>query len=124
MGGLFLTGNTASIDTGFMNTKLHVFCAGKFFIFTILAQIYNTVVCARLSQQTSAISKWNMYLKYFILGMFVLQVIDSLSKGYGLLGWLEGGSGSNSDKGIFLEWTMTATVITNFLSVGLDAIKF
>ena len=73
-------GNTASIDTGNMDKKLHVFCASKFFIVTFLAQIYNTVICAWLSDQTKLISKKNLYLKYFILGMLLLQGIDSAMK--------------------------------------------
>ena len=120
MGGIFLMGNTANLDTGYQNTKLHVFCAGRFFIFTILAQIYNTIIVALLSKKTKLISKWNLYLKYFVLILFLLQVIDSAIKG---ISWLEF-SGENSDKGKFLEWTMTATVIIMFMSIGYDANRF
>ena len=73
-------GNTASIDTGDMNKKLHVFCASKFFIITFIAQIYNTVICAWLSDKTKSITKSNLYLKYAILGMLLLQGIDSAVK--------------------------------------------
>ena len=80
MGGLLLMGNTASIDTGIMNTKLHVFCASRFFMVTFVAQIYNIVICAYLCSKTNAISKWNLYLKYFILFMILVQAVDSLIK--------------------------------------------
>ena len=121
MGGLLLMGNTASIDTGKMNGHLHTFCASRFFIITFIAQIYNTLLGAGLYSHTKAISRWNLYLKYFILVILLIQILDSAVKGYG---WFrpEGQLGSDKDK--FLEWTLTATVISMFLSIGLDASKF
>lgn len=86
MGGLLLTMNTATIDTGHMNKHLHASCASRFFIVTILAQVYNTVVCANLSDLTTAISKRNLYVKYFIMVMLVVQGLYSAAKSYGLLG--------------------------------------
>lgn len=44
IGSMLLMGSTANIDTGKSNGKWHGFCASNFFIFTILAQIYNTVI--------------------------------------------------------------------------------
>lgn len=117
MGGLLLMGNTATIDTGVMNGKLHGFCASKFFILTFIAQIYNTVIVTIFYRKTKAISLWNLYLKYFILLMLVLQAIDASIKGEGLI---VGGK----DKDKFLEWTMTATVISMFLSIGADVLPF
>jgi hypothetical protein len=115
MGGLILMGNTATIDTGDMNKHLHVFCASRFFIITFAAQIYNAVLCTWLSTKTTKLPKWNLYLKYFILGMLVLQAIDSSIKE---------SSDANSDKSKFLEWTLTATIISMFVSIGLDSRQF
>lgn len=122
MGGLLLMGNTATIDTGKMNEKLHEFCASKFFIVTLIAQIYNTYICTDLQRKTHAISRTNLYLKYFVLFMLILQIIDSSIKGEGPLFEERFAVGSDKDK--FLEWTLTATVISNFLSIGLDVSKF
>jgi hypothetical protein len=121
MGGMFLMGNTASIDTGYMNGKLHGFCASKFFILTIVAQVYNTVIVADLCKRTTSVSKFNLYLKYFVLFMLAVQAIDTAVKGYGPFR-TEGEENNNKD--IFLEWTLTATVISMFVSIGLDARKF
>jgi hypothetical protein len=44
IGSMLLMGSTANIDTGKVNGKWHNFCASNFFVFTILAQIYNTVI--------------------------------------------------------------------------------
>ena len=44
MGALLLMGNTATIDTGKINTKWHTTCATTFFIFTLVAQVYNTII--------------------------------------------------------------------------------
>lgn len=49
--------------------------------------------------------------------MLILQVIDASIKGDG---FIAGGK----DKGKFLEWTMTATVIGMFLSIGIDVLPF
>ena len=44
IGGMLLMGSTANLDTGRTHPKWHTFCASKFFIFTLLALIYNTVL--------------------------------------------------------------------------------
>lgn len=49
--------------------------------------------------------------------MLILQVIDASIKGDGLVA-------GGKDKGKFLEWTMTATVISMFLSIGIDVLPF
>jgi hypothetical protein len=49
--------------------------------------------------------------------MLILQVIDASIKGDGLVA-------GGKDKGKFLEWTMTATVIGMFLSIGIDVLPF
>jgi hypothetical protein len=118
LGGMFLMGNTASIDTGFQKLELHMFCARYFFLLTILAQLYNTAVYASLSKLISAIRKENLYLKYLIVALLVLQIAQSLVDGS------EREGGENSDKGKFLEWTGTVTVVSMFLSIALDASKF
>ncbi len=57
-----------------------------------------------------------------MLLLLILQIIDSSIKGEGPL--FEEGKGEGSDKGKFLEWTLTATVISNFLSIGVDVWRF
>lgn len=49
--------------------------------------------------------------------MLVVQGVDSAMKGEGLVF-----GGKDKDK--FLEWTMTATVISMFLSIGADVLPF
>lgn len=59
----------------------HDVCATSFFILTFFAQIYNTVIVYFLSEKTRAISKINLYFKYFILFMLLIQLIYSSTKG-------------------------------------------
>lgn len=80
MGGLLLMGNTATIDTGVMNGNIHTFCASRFFILTIIAQVYNTVICVNLYKKTKALSKANLYMKFFVIFLLILQIIDSSIK--------------------------------------------
>ena len=72
-----LTINTATIDTGYMNKHLHGFCASRFFIFTLFAQVYNTAICVHLYNKTKALNLYNLYLKYFMFALLVVQLIYS-----------------------------------------------
>ncbi len=56
-------GSTANIDTGKQNTKWHVFCAGNFFKFTMLAQLLNTALFMKLSFTYNAVNRNLVYLK-------------------------------------------------------------
>ena len=44
MGSFFLMGSTANIDTGTHNSHWHTHCAGMTFLFTVLAQILNSIL--------------------------------------------------------------------------------
>lgn len=88
-----------------------------------MGQIYNTVICTDLYLKTKAISQKNLFLKYVMMFLLILQIIDSSIKGEGPL-FEEARGDYSSDKGKFLEWTLTATVISNFISIGLDVWKF
>lgn len=48
-----------------------------------------------------------------VLVLLLLQLIDGTLKDYFM--------GVESDKNKFLEWTMTATVISMFISIAIDA---
>lgn len=113
---MLLMGNTATIDTGIMDENAHTFFASNFFKVTLLAQILNTVICTLLSKKTKLISTYNLYAKYFVIFLLILQGID------GSIKELFMGLGSDKDK--FLEWTLTATVISMFLSFGADVLKY
>ncbi len=51
-----------------------------------------------------------------MLALLAAQLIYGNIKDY----WL----GVESDKSKFLEWTLTATVISMFISIGMDAQKY
>lgn len=63
-----------------------------------------------------------MYLKYFILALLAVQLVDSSISGIDVADMFEGED--NSPKSNFFEWTLTATVISMFLSIGLDANQY
>jgi hypothetical protein len=81
IGSMLLMGSTANIDTGKSNGKWHTFCASNFFVFTILAQIYNTVIFWIVSQKIQAVNKNNLYLKLFVLALLAIQLIIALQDG-------------------------------------------
>lgn len=66
-------GSTANIDTGVRNSKWHTACAGKFFLLTLIAQIYNTVVFTHLYFVHKAVSRLLTYLKLFQTFLLVIQ---------------------------------------------------
>ena len=121
--GILLMFSTGLIDTGIMNELFHGICATSFFILTFAAQVYNAIICIYLQKESNnGLSQWNMYLKYAILVLLALQLIDSSINGIGIADIF--GGEDNSDKSNFFEWTLTATVISMFLSIGLDANKY
>lgn len=81
IGSMLLMGSTANIDTGKSNGKWHGFCASNFFIFTILAQIYNTVIFWIVNEKIQTVSKSNLYLKIFVLVLLIIQLLIALQDG-------------------------------------------
>lgn len=81
MGGMLLMGSTANIDTGKHNSKWHTFCASRFFILTLIAQIYNTVIYSIVHSKTGKINKINLYFKYFLAFLLILQLLISIKYG-------------------------------------------
>jgi hypothetical protein len=81
VGSLSLMGSTALIDTGKENMHLHQMCAKVFFILTIIAQLYNTVVYTLLWQKHNILSKWGVYSKLFLAFLFIVQIYLSVQKG-------------------------------------------
>lgn len=82
MGAFLLMGSTANIDTGKHNSKWHTFCASKFFILTVAAQIYNTCVFAHLYFKYKAVSKVLTYAKIFHLVLVLIQFYVANQKNY------------------------------------------
>lgn len=61
--------------------------------------------------------------------MLLIQLIYSSTKGVNLeelvtVNFGEAQDGLRSNKSNFIEWTMTATIISMFLSIGMDAWKY
>jgi hypothetical protein len=75
IGAFFLMGSTANIDTGKHNDKWHTFCAGNFFKFTLVAQLYNTVIFSILYFKHRAVGKLLTYLKLIQLGLLLIQLV-------------------------------------------------
>jgi len=120
MGGMLLMMSTACIDTGHMFELLHDVCATSFFIITFFSQIYNTVVVFDLQKKCNAFSQGNMYVKYAIMVLLAIQLAESFTSGYGLTGYVT----VNDKKSNFLEWTLTTTIISMFMSIGYDGSKY
>lgn len=76
---LFLMGSTANIDTGVRSGVWHRYCASRFFIFAILAQLYNLVVCWIIHSKIGKINLINLYFKSFLFVLQVVQIIIDLN---------------------------------------------
>ena len=55
-----------------------------------------------------------------ILSLLGIQLLGSISIDQGLTGYVI----PNDDKGNFYEWTLTATIISMFISIGIDCSRF
>lgn len=121
IGAMLLMGSTANLDTGKRHPKWHSFCASHFFIFTVGAQIYNTVVYLLVRSKIGKISKENNYFKIILLVLMVVQLLVSIK--YGVYE-VETTEEVGSVIGKILEWTLTITVIMGFYSMSLDVGNF
>lgn len=115
MGGMLLMGSTANIDTGKRNGKWHTFCASKFFLLTLLALIYNTVLYWIVHSKIGKVNVPNLYFKLALVGAMLLQLYISLHFGLEM----ESEEDFNSVN-VIIEWTLTLTVIANFYSMSID----
>lgn len=81
MGGMFLMGSTATLDTGKHNTNWHVFNAGNFFAWSIFSCWYYTFLSWILYKKAGAVSSSNAYLKVFMSFLIVFQIILDIQAG-------------------------------------------
>jgi hypothetical protein len=81
MGAFALMGSTASVDTGIRNGNWHTACASSFFLLTILAQLYNTLISWIVYVNIKTINKNLLYLKSIHSFLVVLQIYISVNYG-------------------------------------------
>lgn len=122
IGAMLLMGSTANLDTGKRHPKWHTFCASRFFMFTVGAQIYNTVVYWLVRSKIGKVSKPNNYFKAVLLALLVLQLLVSIRYGVDEVETAQAEVASVIGK--ILEWTLTITVILGFYSMSLDVAHF
>ncbi len=125
MGAFFLMGSTANLDTGIQNEKWHTFCAGKFFIFTVIAQLMNTYLSCKLYFGHKLGNKIIVYSKIVLTVLYIIQAVISVNYGFfKVYGQQLKGDDFKDIVNIFLEWTLTYTVLSGFLLMSLDVKKF
>ena len=114
LGILALFVNTATIDTGYMNTHLHVLCAGCFFLFTIIACIYNTLIYWVIYLHIKSINFVSLIIKtILVLGMIIQIYLNEE-------GFLSYDEFTNSDLAHYIEFTLAFTILGYFLIMGYD----
>ena len=59
----------------------HQNCAKVFFILTIIAQLYNTVVYTLLWSKYNVLNKWGVYAKLTLAFLFIVQIFLSAVDG-------------------------------------------
>lgn len=110
-------GSTAFIDTASEHHKFHMKCAEFFFLLTIIAQLYNTVLFTVLSFKFKAVSRVLTYLKITQAFLLLLQIIIDTKKS-ATAGDLE------DDKGNFIEWTSSFTICLGYFIMSFDLSNF
>ena len=116
LGIMALFGNTATIDTGRMNEKWHVTCAGTFFVLTILACLYNTILFWIIYLKIKTVKLWSLILKTILSVGLILQAYLDVESGS--LGSYE--SFKSSDLAHYLEFTLAFTLLGYFAVMGAD----
>jgi hypothetical protein len=123
MGCFLLMGSTATIDTGKMNNDWHVTCASTFFVLTLIAQIYNTIIGWIIYSNIKTISLSNLYFKTFLVVLVGVQLW--ISNHFGevhSVGHMDNSIGNDWDK--FVEWSLTSTIMSGFYAMALDMKNF
>jgi hypothetical protein len=84
-GTMLLMCSTATVDTGRLNDRINerlwATCELAYLIFTIAAQVYNTVVFYLLYSNTNAVSYDNLLFKYALVILFAVQGLLSTYQG-------------------------------------------
>ena len=112
--GLFVS--TATIDTGKMNTQLHVLCAGLFFLLTIMACVYNSFIYLMIYLHHKRVIKfWSLMIKLVLSVALIIQVYLNETS----ISFLHDKSVS-SDLDHYLEFTMAFTIEGFFILMGFD----
>jgi hypothetical protein len=75
MGAIALMAASATIDTGVYKNHFHVICAVVFFLTTIIACAYKTIICLVVYFTTHHISKLNVILKTIVGGTLVIWTL-------------------------------------------------
>ncbi len=84
MGGMLLMGSTANLDTGKRHQGWHTFCASHFFVFTVLALLYNTLLYFVLYCKTTKVSLPNLCFKLLLMVAFFIQLFINFKYGASL----------------------------------------
>jgi len=74
LGSIALMGSTALIDTGYQNMTWHQHCAATFFVLTIIAQLYNTVIYGMLWYKNKFGNVVLVCIKIMIGVLFMIQI--------------------------------------------------
>lgn len=81
MGSIFLMVSTACLDTGYREGKLHNHCAAFFFVMSLFAIQYNTVLYWLVYNNTKGVDRTLLWIKTAIAIFLIIQVI--LTSKYG-----------------------------------------
>jgi hypothetical protein len=122
MGSLLLMGSTANIDTGKQNMKWHQACASSFFVTTLLAQLLNTLLFAKLSFGFNAVNRNLVYLKIVNFVLIIIQIY--ITSTYGTFLESETGEQVESTIANFIEWSLTYTILFGYILMSLDVANF
>lgn len=113
IGAIGLMAASATIDTGDYKNRPHVICAVVFFLATIIACIYNTLLCIIVHIKTKQFSKTNIWLKVIVSGMLFIWMMLALfyKSPYKYFGNVA-------------EYSMTYLILAYILLLGRDMNKF
>lgn len=78
IGAIALMAASTTIDTGEYKNKPHVICAVIFFLTTIIACIYNTLLSIIVRRKTKKLSRLNIYAKVIVSGMLFIWMMLAL----------------------------------------------
>lgn len=108
-GAVALMGSTATLDTGKHNTKWHVRCASSFFLLSIMACLYNTLVCCLIQRISNCFSRGSMIVRYALSALLAVWLYLALFA-----------HSPNKNFGNIVEYTLAFLILGYVILMGYD----
>jgi uncharacterized membrane protein YbjE (DUF340 family) len=106
-------GSTATLATGKHYIHWHTLCATTFFVLTILACLYNTLMCYLVSRKVHSFENGTMIVKYILTALLTVWLYLALFY-----------HSPNKNFGNIVEYALAYLILAYIFLIGYDLKNF